>query len=129
MEFPPDMADPEYDVFICHASEDKTAVTDPLVEALQGAGLKVWYDALVLRLGDSLRQKIDAGLAGSRFGIVVLSPKFFEKPWPQAELDALFTMQMVGTGRILPVWHDLDASEISRRAPLIAGMLAARTAE
>ena len=37
-----------YDVFISHASEDKKDFVQPLVEALQNAGIRVWYDTLEL---------------------------------------------------------------------------------
>jgi hypothetical protein len=30
--------------------------------------LSVWYDEFEMRIGDSLRRKIDKGLANSRFG-------------------------------------------------------------
>lgn len=60
------------DVFISHAHEDKE-VARPLAEALRERGLTVWYDEYVLRLGDSLRETIDRGLATARFGIVILS--------------------------------------------------------
>ncbi|MBL7152784.1 MAG: toll/interleukin-1 receptor domain-containing protein [Phycisphaerae bacterium] len=33
----------EYDVFVCHASEDKDSV-EPFAEALRDKGLSVWYD-------------------------------------------------------------------------------------
>lgn len=56
----------EYDVFISHASEDKEALVRPLANALKAEGLVVWYDEIELRLGDSLRRKIDRGLAKSR---------------------------------------------------------------
>jgi TIR domain len=79
----------EWDVFISHASEDKEAIARPLAEALVNAGLKVWYEAFSLKLGDSLRQSIDRGLAQSRYGVVILSPNFFEKQWPQRELNGL----------------------------------------
>ena len=69
----------EWDVFISHASEDKEAIATPLAEALQANGLRVWYGDFSLRLGDSLRQSIDRGLARSRFGVVILSARFFEK--------------------------------------------------
>lgn len=69
----------KYDVFISHASEDKDAVVRPLAISLQQKGLKVWFDEFELRIGDSLRQKIDKGLANSRFGIVVLSKNFIKK--------------------------------------------------
>lgn len=66
-------AEPEYDVFISHATEDKTEVVRPLAEVLRRLGLRVWYDEYELKLGDSLRRKIDHGLVTSRFGVVVLS--------------------------------------------------------
>jgi len=69
----------DYDVFISHASEDKDAIVRSLAEALVKGGLKVWYDEFELKIGDSLRRKIDKGLAHSRFGIVVLSQAFFKK--------------------------------------------------
>lgn len=51
-----------WDVFISHAGEDKQDVARPLSEALTAAGLRVWLDEDELRLGDSLRGKIDQGL-------------------------------------------------------------------
>ena len=54
-----------YDVFICHASEDKDDFVRPLAELLQQQNISVWYDEFSLNVGDSLRQKIDEGLAHS----------------------------------------------------------------
>ncbi|NDV24717.1 DUF1883 domain-containing protein [Desulfovibrio sp. JC022] len=54
-----------HDVFISHASEDKDEIVRPLATALINEGLNVWYDEFTLRIGDSLRQKIDKGLACS----------------------------------------------------------------
>lgn len=53
--------DRDFDVFISHATEDKEELVRPLAVALQGHGLSVWYDEFELRVGDSLRRKIDAG--------------------------------------------------------------------
>lgn len=75
-------AERQYDVFVSHATEDKDELVRPLAHGLQRRGLVVWYDEFELRLGDSLRRKIDLGLAASRFGVVVLSPAFFAKNWP-----------------------------------------------
>lgn len=80
---PPDLSTQikEHDVFISHASEDKDELVRPLAEALISFGLVVWYDEFTLRIGDSLRRKIDQGLARSRVGLVVLSPSFISKGW------------------------------------------------
>lgn len=78
-----------YDVFISHASEDKDSLVRPLAQRLKQERLEVWYDEFSLRPGDSLRRSIDRGLSKSRHGIVVLSQSFFQKNWPQWELDGL----------------------------------------
>jgi hypothetical protein len=120
---------PEYDVFISHAAEDKDDLVRPLANALVGKGLRVWYDEFALRLGDSLRRKIDAGLAGSRFGVVVLSHAFFAKNWPQYELDGLVTREMTGEQIILPLWHRITKAEVIARSPSLADKLARNTAD
>ena len=117
----------QFDVFISHASEDKEAVVRPLADALVGKGLSVWYDDLTLTVGDSLRRKIDDGLARSRFGIVVLSPSFFAKQWPQRELDGLVAKESNGQKVILPVWHSIDYAEILGYSPTLADRLAVRS--
>ena len=71
-----------YNLFLSHAAEDKDAIARPLYDALCVAGLSVWFDESVLKIGDSLREKIDEGLAKSEFGIVILSPSFLAKRWP-----------------------------------------------
>jgi len=61
----------QYDVFICHASDDKEDFVRPLATALRDLGASVWYDEFSLEIGDSISQKIDKGIANSRFGIVL----------------------------------------------------------
>jgi len=119
----------EWDVFLCHASEDKLEFVRPLATALQASGLIVWYDEFTLKVGDGLRQKIDEGLAHSRFGIVVLSRAFFAKNWPQRELDGLMTREIAGTKVILPVWHGVSFDDVSQESPMLAGLVAARSEE
>jgi len=53
----------QYDVFICHASEDKEDFVRPLAERLRQQHLDVWYDEFSLKIGDSLTQNIDEGLS------------------------------------------------------------------
>jgi hypothetical protein len=125
-----DMLDKEYDVFICHAGEDKDAVVRPLAHALRARDIEVWYDEFALRIGDSLRRKIDQGLIACRFGVVVLSPSFFDKGWPNYELDGLVTREVAG-GRqlILPVWHNVSKVDVMGYSPSLADKLARSTAD
>jgi hypothetical protein len=115
---------PEFDVFISHASEDKTAFVEPLAHYLVQQGLRVWYDAFTLKLGDRLRQSIDRGLARSRYGIVVLSQAFFEKHWPQYELDGLAALEVSGRKVILPIWHGVSREDVARVSPPLADRVA-----
>jgi hypothetical protein len=114
----------EWDVFLSHATEDKQTFVDALAAALIEKGLRVWYDGFELRLGDHLRRSIERGLARSRFGIVVLSPRFFAKDWPQRELDGMAALEVDGRKVILPIWHDLGAKEVRARSPMLADRVA-----
>jgi len=117
-----------HDVFVCHASEDKGQIARPLAEGLRSSGLIVWYDEFSLKLGDSLRESIDKGLADSRFGIVVLSHHFFSKSWPQAELNGLFAIETAGGGKkIIPIWHEITKAEIIKYSPILADRVAVTT--
>lgn len=123
-----DMRPMLYDVFICHASEDKEAFVAPLVERLRREHVEVWYDEFQLKLGDSIRQAIEKGLRQSRFGVVVLSKAFFAKRWPQYELDGLVEREMSGQARVLlPIWHGVEHDDVMNYSPTLAGRMAART--
>jgi hypothetical protein len=88
------------DVFICHASEDKDEFVRELANELIKNGIGVWYDEYSLKLGDSLRRKIDEGLINAKYGIIVLSRAFMSKEWPQKELDALISLECNGGKKI-----------------------------
>lgn len=123
----PDANDRQHDVFISHASEDKDEVVRPLALALRQEGLSVWYDEFELKIGDSLRKKIDKGLAKSRFGIVVLSKSFIHKGWTNYELDGIITRVVSGEQVLLPIWHNITKKEVMDFSPSIADKLARNT--
>jgi len=118
-----------WDVFVSHASEDKDSFARPLATALQDRGLHVWFDEFTLRVGDSLRRSIDRGLAKTRFGVVVVSPSFLEKEWPQKELDGLVAREVDGRKVILPVWHNVTADLVRGYSPTLADRLATSSAK
>jgi len=119
----------KWDVFICHASEDKRDLVDPLASALKKRGASVWYDRWVLNIGDSLRRSIDEGLRESRFGVVVLSVAFFAKNWPKWELDGLVQREVEGRKVILPIWHKVGHEEVARYSLPLADRVAGSTEE
>ena len=119
----------EYDVFISHASEDKDSVVRPLAIALKNKGVNVWYDEFELKIGDSLRRKIDHGLSKSKFGIVVISRSFIKKGWTNYELDGLMTKAISGQQILLPIWHDITKQEVIDYSPSLADKVARNTSQ
>jgi len=117
-----------HDVFISHASEDKDEIVRSLANALMNEGLDVWYDEFTLRIGDSLRQKIDQGLANSRVGLVVLSPNFISKGWTNYELDGIVTRTVSGEQILLPIWHNITKQQVVDFSPSLADKVARSTA-
>lgn len=120
----------EYDVFVSHAWEDKEDFVDEFVGELKKQGLKVWYDTNKLKWGDSMREKIDKGLAKSRYGVVVLSPNYIaeHKYWTKAELNGLFQVESINGKVILPIWHNLTKKQVVEYSPIIADRKAMTTA-
>jgi len=112
------------DVFMCHASEDKE-YCEPLTEALQDAGIRVWLDKTALQWGDDLRASIDRGLRNCRYGIVIFSKAFLrKKKWTEYELNSLFALEQVGEKRILPIWHGITREDLLEYSPGLADRLA-----
>ncbi|MGE0681890.1 MAG: TIR domain-containing protein [Candidatus Binatia bacterium] len=119
---------PHWDLFISHASEDKDTFVRPLAAALQGLGVSVWYDEYSLRLGDSLSRSIDRGLADSSFGLVVVSPAFIRKPWPEYELRGLVAREIMQDRVILPIWHGVTRTDVLAFSPPLCDKVALNTA-
>ncbi|CAG0947812.1 partial putative phycocyanin operon protein Z, partial [Anaerolineae bacterium] len=84
-------------------------------------------DEFTLKVGDSLRKSIDHGLVKSRYGIVILSPYFFAKEWPQKELAGLTARENTGQKIILPIWHQITGEEIKNYSPILADRIALTT--
>lgn len=119
----------KYDVFICHASEDKVDVASPLANELQSRGLSVWYDKFILTLGDNIGAKIDEGLATSKYGVVILSHVFFQKYWTSIELSGFRSLESRDGKFILPILHNLTPQELCQHSPTLSGKLAISTEE
>jgi hypothetical protein len=114
----------KYDLFISHASEDKAFVR-PLAECLRRSRVAVWYDDFELKPGVGLRRSIDEGLKSSRFGLVVLSRAFFEKKWPQWELDGLVQLAMDREdASLLPLWLGIRHVDVAAFSPSLSNIVA-----
>jgi hypothetical protein len=103
------MSPESWDVFICHASEDKANVAKILYKHLDSVGIRCWYDRGEILWGDSIVAKINEGLKCSRFVIVVASPSLLLKTWATKEMNAALSQEIEsGTTRVLPLMVGSD---------------------
>lgn len=118
----------EYDVIVSFAAEDKESFSDEFVRILQEeCKLKVWYDAVTIKWGDSIRTEIDKGLKKSKFGVVILSHSYVSKYWTNYELKGLIHRESNGGKLILPIWHIITKQEVQQFSPSLAGKMAMNT--
>lgn len=111
---------PARKVFLSWATEDREVVSR-LAEALLAEGIDVWWAPWEIRAGESIRQRIEAGLAECSHFLVLLSPVSITKPWVNAEIDAGFVLALERQAKLLPVRIGLQPADIP---PLLRGRLA-----
>jgi hypothetical protein len=114
-------AEGQWDFFISYASEDREVVAKPLAEELQKRRYRVWLDRFEIAEGEPFQDKILAGLANCRYGLVLLTPNFLRKDWPTRELDVLLAVEAIDDrSAILFVLHNLTGAELRARTPKLA---------
>jgi hypothetical protein len=99
-------------VYLAHAWEDK-AIMEPIAQGLMARGINVWYDKWEISVGDSLRQKMEAGLGDCTHFIVLLTPKSIEKAWVKEEIDAGLLSHVEGSAKFMGLRVELPISKLS----------------
>ena len=74
-------------VFISYSHANSQFV-DWLADKLKASGIDVWIDKWMIKVGDSITQKINEGIGASDFLIVVLSRASVNSKWVREELNA-----------------------------------------
>jgi hypothetical protein len=80
-------------VFLCHSSVDKPFVR-LLAHDLAERGIQVWLDEWELRVGDSLRERIEQAILQSGWLAVVISHASVGSAWVQREISAALTDEL-----------------------------------
>ena len=89
--------------FVSHSSQDRE-FAEKFARDLWAVGIKAWYFPWEISPGDQIRQKIEDGLAGCEFFIVLISKSSLSRPWVQTELDVATDMKLNGKIRkIIPI--------------------------
>jgi hypothetical protein len=100
-------------VYLAHASEDHETLAKPLARALIANGIDVWFDEWEIRTGDSLRRKMEEGLANSTHFIVLLTSNSLHKPWVETEIDAGFVRAVDGESRFMGIRVGVAVNDLS----------------
>lgn len=80
-------------VFLSHSSRDNS-FCERLSYDLLDYEIQVWYDEWEIKVGDSLRAKISAGIEENDFLAVVLSEASVQSDWVQLELNAALAKEL-----------------------------------
>lgn len=89
-------------VFISHRSSD-LAEAESLANEIRNAGHRVWLDVWEIRPGDSIVERIQAGLEGASYLIVCFSSSA-DSPWMSREWMSALARQLNGHSvKVLPV--------------------------
>lgn len=100
-------------VYLAHASEDHEKLAKPLAQALMATGINVWFDEWEIRTGDSLRRKMEDGLANCTHFVVLLTPNSLHKPWVETEIDAGFVRAVDGESRFMGIRVGIGINSLS----------------
>ena len=108
----------KYDLFLCHAWDDRKGVAKELYEKLIAMGISVWFSEKDLPLGSTMLREIDKGLAKSYAGIVLVTPAFLKRVENEGvaekELSALLAKD-----RLIPIVHDTTHDALRDVSPLL----------
>ena len=108
----------KYDLFLCHAWDDRKGVARELSDKLTTMGVSVWFSEKDLPLGSTMLREIDKGLARSRAGIVLVTPAFLKRVENEGvaekELSALLAKD-----RLVPIVHNTTYDELRNVSPLL----------
>jgi len=94
-------------IFLSHTGADKAFVRRLRRDLMARGVPKVWLDEAEIQVGDSLIEKIDEGMAMSRYVAVVLSGKSISAPWVKKELDVAMNREIAsGEVVVLPLLYE-----------------------
>jgi hypothetical protein len=92
----------EYDVYVSYSHKDALFV-QPLVDALEARGIKVWYDSGEIRVGEYFMRTIGEALEQSRYFLLVISPDYLASQWTPFELGVALSAVSTKGARVIPV--------------------------
>lgn len=117
--------------FISYDSQDRELIARPLALKLAGLGVPVWFDEFSLKVGDSLREKIEHGLKETKKCILIVTTHFLSNEgWTKTEFNSVFTREILEESSvILPVWDKVTVKEVYEYSPSLSNKMALKWEE
>lgn len=116
------------DIFLCHAWDDRKDSAKELHDLLESKGISVWFSEKDVLLGASLMREIDKGLAKSKVGIVLVTPRFIDRIQNEGiadkELSALLARDL-----LVPIVHETTFENLREVSPLLGSRSGLSTKE
>lgn len=107
-----------YDLFLCHAWDDRRETATELHGLLEAEDVSVWFSEKDIILGQPFMREIDKGLAKTRIGLVLITPAFLRRiesgGVSEKELSELLARDL-----LIPVAHGVTYDEIRSVSPLL----------
>ena len=107
-----------YDLFLCHAWDDRRGTATELHDFLEAQDVSVWFSERDIILGQPFMREIDKGLAKTRIGLVLITPAFLKRiergGVSEKELSELLARDL-----LIPVAHGVTYDEIRAVSPLL----------
>lgn len=117
-----------YDLFLCHAWDDRRETATELHGLLEAQGVSVWFSEKDIVIGTPFMREIDKGLAKTRIGLVLITPAFLRRiasgGVSEKELSELLARDL-----LVPVAHGVTYDEIRAVSPLLGSRNGMNTAD
>lgn len=108
----------KYDLFLCHAWDDRKGAAKDLCDKLTAKGISVWFSEKDLPLGTTMLREIDKGLAKSRAGIVLVTPAFLKRVENEGVADKELSA-LLAKDRLIPIVHNTTYDKLRDVSPLL----------
>jgi len=112
--------------FLSYDSRDRDSIARPLALELSKRGVPVWFDEFELKIGDSLREKIETGLKECKRCVLIITPRFLANTgWTKREFDSIFTRELLDRKKVvLPIWVEVAQRAVYEYSPSLADKVA-----
>ena len=115
----------KYEVFLSFRGEDtRKGFTSHLYAALEERGIYTFRDDKELEVGKSISPELLKAIEESRFAIVILSEDYASSTWCLDELAKIISCSNKTGMIVLPVFYNVDPSDIRKNTKKIGQALA-----